>query len=94
MHLGVTLNFLADCRLGMLFLMAGSEMDPAVPRARPLRNALLGCVLTAVIVVGASTVLSLATVVDAPILTALALSTTTISALMPLLRDAGLLGPP
>ncbi len=86
-HPGVTLNFLADFGLGMLFLMAGSRWTlPCCGGAHCAT--LLGCVLTAVIAVGASTVLSLANVVDAPILTALALSTTTIGPLMPLLCDA------
>src|SRR5271165_7529539 len=34
-HPAVTLNFLANFGLGMLFLMAGFEMDPAVLRGRP-----------------------------------------------------------
>ncbi|MGH9670544.1 MAG: cation:proton antiporter [Terriglobales bacterium] len=92
--LGVVLDFLALFGLWMLFLMAGFEMDPAVLRGRPLRNALAGWALTAFIAFGAAMLLSAAGVVRAPILTALALSTTAIGALLPVLRDAGLLGPP
>ena len=41
-HPSLTLNFLANFGLGMLFLMAGFEMDPTVLRGRPIRNALTG----------------------------------------------------
>jgi len=93
-HPGVTLNFLANFGLGMLFLMAGFEMDPAVLRGRPIRNALAGWVISAIIAVGAALLLSTAGIATAPLYTALALSTTTIGTLMPMLRDAGVLGPP
>ena len=52
-HPGVTLNFLADFGLGMLFMVAGFEMDPTVLRGRPIRNALLGWVVTAGIALAA-----------------------------------------
>ena len=38
----VVLDFLADLGLGMLFLMAGFELDPPTLRGRPIRNALAG----------------------------------------------------
>ncbi len=93
-HPAVTLNFLANFGLGMLFLMAGFEMDPSVLRGRPLGNALTGWAVTAIVAIAASMLLFFAGVAEAPILTALAVSTTTIGALLPMLRDAGLLGPP
>jgi len=93
-HPGVTLNFLADFGLGMLFLMAGFEMNPAVLRGRPLRNALAGWGVTAIIALAAALLLSAAGLASNLLLTALALSTTTIGALMPMLRDARVLGPP
>ena len=93
-HPGTTLNFLADFGLAMLFLMAGFEMDPAVLRGRPISNALAGWVISAVIALGAATLLFEAGLARTPILTALALSTTAIGALMPMLRDDRLLGPP
>src|SRR5271165_3155020 len=93
-HPGVTLDFLASFGLGMLFLMAGFEMDPAVLRGRPIRNALAGWGITVIIALAAAFLLSVAGLGSAPLLTALALSTTTIGALMPVLRDAGVLGPP
>jgi Kef-type K+ transport system membrane component KefB len=93
-HPGTTLNFMADFGLGMLFLMAGFEMDPVVLRGRPIRNALAGWGMSAVIALGAAMLLFEADLARAPILTALALTTTAIGALMPMLRDARLLGPP
>jgi len=93
-HPGVTLNFLANFGLGMLFLMAGFEMEPAVLRGRPIRNALAGWALTAVIALGAAILLTRAGLASGWLLTGLALTTTTIGALLPMLRDAGLLSPP
>ena len=93
-HPGTTLNFMADFGLGMLFLIAGFEMDPAVLRGRPIRNAVAGWVISAVIALGAAMLLFEMGLAGAPILTALALCTTAIGALMPMLRDARLLGPP
>ena len=93
-HPGMTLNFLADFGLAMLFLMAGFEMDPAVLRGRPIGNALTGWLISAVIALGAAMLLFEADLARAPVLTALALTTTAIGVLMPMLRDGRLLGPP
>jgi len=93
-HPQMTLNFLADFGLGMLFLMAGYEMDPAALRGRPIRNALAGWALSAVIAFGAAVLLTTAGPASGRLLTGLALTTTTIGALLPMLRDAGLLSPP
>ena len=93
-HPGLTLNFLADFGLAMLFLMAGFEIDPAVLLGRPIRNALTGWIISAVIALGAAMLLFEAGLASAPILTALALSTTAIGVLMPMLRDDRLLGAP
>ena len=93
-HPGVPLNLLANLGLAMLFLMAGFEMDPAVMRGRPLRNALTGWALTAAIAFAAALLLTTAGLASAWLLTGLALTTTTIGTLLPVLRDAGLLAPP
>ena len=71
---GSVLTFLALFGQWMVFLMAGLEMDPAVLRGRPLRNALAGRGLTAVIAFGAAMLLSGIGVARAPMLTALALT--------------------
>jgi Kef-type K+ transport system membrane component KefB len=93
-HPGAPLNFLANLGLGMLFLMAGFEVDPAVLRGRPIRNAAVSWGISAVFAFGAAMLLFEAGLARAPILTALALATTAIGALMPMLRDARLLGLP
>ena len=43
----------------MVFLMAGFEMNPAVLRGRPIRNALFGWVVTSVIAFGAAMLLNI-----------------------------------
>jgi Kef-type K+ transport system membrane component KefB len=93
-HPEVTMSFLANFGLGMAFLMAGFEMNPAVLRGRPIHRALTGWIMTAVIALAAALLLSRARIAAAPLLTALALSTTSIGTLMPVLRDSGVLGPP
>jgi Kef-type K+ transport system membrane component KefB len=90
----VILHFLSDFGVGILFLMAGFEISPAELRGRPLRNAALGWVISAAIASYAAFVLATAGLVQAPVLTALALTTTSIGLLLPVLRDAHLLGPP
>lgn len=93
-HPLVTLNFLAGLGLGMLFLMAGFEMDPAVLSGRPMRNALVGWVLTAVIAFVAAILLARAGLASGWLLPGLALTTGSLGVLLPVLRDAGLLSPP
>lgn len=88
------LRFLSDFGLGILFLMAGFELSPALLRGRPIRNATLGWLLSAAIALYACFVLNVAGLAATPVLTALALSTTAIGLLLPVLRDAGLMRPP
>ncbi len=95
LHPGVRLNFMSDfLGLGMLFLITGFEMDPAVLRGRPIRNALIGWVVTAFIAFGAAMLLKILGLASAPLFTGLALTTTAIGALLPMLSDSGRLSPP
>ena len=87
----VTLSTLGLC---VLFLLAGFEVDPDVLKGRPLRLAWRGWAASAVIACGAGYALSAAGLIEAPMFTALALTTTAVGALLPILRDAGRLGPP
>ena len=93
-HPGTIMSFLADFGLAILFLMAGFEMDPTVLRGRPIGNALAGWIISAAIALCAAVLLFEVGLARAPILTALALSTTAIGVLIPMLRDGRLLGPP
>jgi Kef-type K+ transport system membrane component KefB len=88
------LDFLADLGLGMLFLMAGFEMDPPALRGQPIRNALAGWVVTLAIAFSAAAILVEEGLKDAWLLVGLALSTTSMGVLLPVLRDGGLLRPP
>ena len=93
-HPHLTLNFMANFGLGMLFLMAGFEMDPTVLSGRPIRHAVVGWALSAVIAFGAAGLLTQAGLASGWLLTGLALTTSSIGSLLPMLRDAGLLSPP
>ena len=93
-HPHVTLNFLSNLGLGMLFLMAGFEIDPGALRGKPIHRAVMGWIMSAVIASAAAALLFATGVAVAPEMCALALSTTAIGALMPVLRDSGLLRPP
>lgn len=93
-HPHVTLNFLANLGVGMLFLMAGFETDPDLLKGRPIRNAVRGWGLTLVIAFGAAAALASAGLAKNWLFTGLTLTTTSIGALLPMLKDAGLLAPP
>ena len=80
--------------LSMLFLIAGYEVNPSILRGHPIKDALLGWVMSAVIAIAVAAALTLTGAARDPVVTALALSTTTLGALMPILRDGGLLYPP
>ncbi len=77
-HPQVTMNFLANLGLGMLFLMAGLEVDPAILRGRPIQHAVVGWFMTAVLVLAVVLLLFGAELAVSPILCALALTTTAI----------------
>jgi Kef-type K+ transport system membrane component KefB len=91
---GPVMNFLADFGLAVLFLMAGFEVDPVALRGQPLRLAFSGWGLSAAIALGLTASLASTGLIASPVLTGLALTTTAIGALMPILRDGGLLAPP
>ncbi|SFK70808.1 cation:proton antiporter [Methylocapsa palsarum] len=93
-HPDLIWDFLADFGLGMLFLMAGFEMDPASLRGDPIRNAAAGWAISLILALVVSMILLVGGVAEAPFLTALALCTTSIGLLLPVLRDGGLLAPP
>jgi Kef-type K+ transport system membrane component KefB len=93
-HQGPILSFLSDFGLAVLFLMAGFEVDPTTLRGRPLHLAFGGWAMSAVIAVTLAGALSSGGIIQAPVLTGVALTTTAIGALMPILRDGGQLVPP
>ena len=83
------LDVLAQIGLCFLFLMAGMEIDFPRLRGRPLTLATLGWVVSLALALGAAYGLRALGLDLPPLLTALALTTTAIGVLLPILRDAG-----
>jgi Kef-type K+ transport system membrane component KefB len=83
---------LADFGLAMLFFLAGSEIDFERIRGRPLQRSALGWVISLAsgIVIG----ILLAPSVEAGVYIGVALTSTALGTLMPMLRDAGELRTP
>jgi Kef-type K+ transport system membrane component KefB len=86
------ISLLANVGLGFLFLLAGYELDPALLRERPGRLAMLGWVISAVIALGAAGALTAAGYIKDTVPVALALTTTALGTLLPILRDNDMLG--
>lgn len=78
---------LADFGLAMLFFVAGNEIDFAVIRGRPANRAALGWVISLAAGVGAG--LLLAPAPEAAVIIGVALCSTALGTLLPILRDAG-----
>ena len=85
------LTLLANIGLGLVFLLAGYELDPAVFGERAGRLALVGWVITVGLAAGLVGVLESIGFVHAFVPVALALTTTALGTLLPILRDHDLL---
>jgi Kef-type K+ transport system membrane component KefB len=85
------LILIANIGLGLVFLLAGYELDPAVFAERAGRLALLGWVITAALAAGLVGVLATVGFVHAFVPVALGLTTTALGTLLPILRDHNLL---
>jgi Kef-type K+ transport system membrane component KefB len=83
---------LANIGLGFLFFLAGYELDPGLLRQGPGLLAMIGWLMSAVIAVGVVAGLSAAGLVRDFVPVALALTTTALGVLMPILRDHDMLG--
>jgi Kef-type K+ transport system membrane component KefB len=86
------IDLLANVGLGLLFLLAGYELDLHLFRERPGRLAMAGWLITAVLAAGLVGVLAAAGLVRAFIPVALGLTTTSLGTLLPILRDNDMLG--
>ncbi len=82
-------EMLSKVGLCLLFLLAGIEIDFRRLRGRPIQLAVGGWVVSLALGIGAAFVLHLLGLIGAPFLVAVALTTTAIGALLPILRDAG-----
>jgi uncharacterized protein YxjI len=81
------IQLLSNIGLGFLFLLAGYELDPQLLRQRPGRLAILGWIISAVIAVGVTAGLGAAGYVRDYVPIGLALTTTALGTLLPILRD-------
>jgi Kef-type K+ transport system membrane component KefB len=84
------LEALADLGLAFLFFMAGMEIDPARMRGRPAVLAARGWIASLALGLAAASALWAVGGIGAPVLVGLALTTTALGALVPILKDAGL----
>jgi Kef-type K+ transport system membrane component KefB len=86
------IQLLANIGLGFLFLLAGYELDPALLRQQPGRLAITGWLISAVIAVGVAAGLASAGYIKDYVPVGLALTTTALGTLLPILRDNDMLG--
>ena len=83
---------LSNLGLCMLFFLAGNEIDFGRIRGRPLNRSIIGWLLA--LVLGVAVALLLAPTPAAAIFVGIALTSTALGTLMPILRDAGELRTP
>jgi len=81
------IKLISNVGLGFLFLLAGYELDPRLLRAHAGRLAIIGWVISAVIAVGAVAVLGSLGFLRAFVPIGLALTTTALGTLLPILHD-------
>ncbi|HEX2467642.1 MAG TPA: cation:proton antiporter [Solirubrobacterales bacterium] len=86
------LEALSTFGLGFLFFLAGLEIDFAAIAGRASKLAVSGWGLSLLLGPGIALALWAIGAIDAPVLVGLALTTTALGTLMPILRDAGVLG--
>ena len=88
------IRLLSDVGLGFLFLLAGYELDPRLLRAHPGRLAIIGWVISAFIAVGTVAILGSFGFLHAFVPIGLALTTTALGTLLPILHDNNMLSGP
>jgi Kef-type K+ transport system membrane component KefB len=84
------LDALSDMGLAFLFFLAGMEIDPANVRGRPAALAARGWIVSFALGMVVAAALWASGAIGAPVLVGLALTTTALGALVPILKDAGL----
>ena len=87
-----SIHLLANIGLGFLFLLAGYELEPHLLREQPGRLAIGGWLISAGIAVGVAAGLTAAGYIKDYVPVGLALTTTALGTLLPILRDNGMLG--
>lgn len=89
-----SVELVANVGLGFLFLLAGYELELGHFRERSGRLALAGWAVSAVLSIGVTGALAAAGLVNAFVPVALALTTTALGTLLPILRDNDMLDGP
>lgn len=84
---GGLVGALSELGLTMLFFMAGLELNLKAIQGPPVRLAVAGWVATLALAAAAVAVLEMLGIVRAPLLVGVALTTTAIGTLLPILRD-------
>jgi Kef-type K+ transport system membrane component KefB len=87
-----SIQLLSNIGLGFLFLLAGYELDLNLLRERPGRLAMAGWALSAILAVGVVGLLTALHFVYDFVPVGLALTTTALGTLLPILRDNDMLG--
>jgi Kef-type K+ transport system membrane component KefB len=87
-----SITLLSNIGLGFLFLLAGYELDPRLLRERPGRLAITGWLVTVVLAVGVVAGLGAAGYIRDFVPVGLALTTTALGTLLPILQDNHMLG--
>src|SRR5215471_1109337 len=87
-----SIHLLANIGLGFLFLLAGYELEPHLLREQPGRLAIGGWLISAGIAVGVAAGLTAAGYIKDYVPVGLALTTTALGTLLPILRDNDMLG--
>jgi Kef-type K+ transport system membrane component KefB len=87
-------QLVADAGLGFLFLLAGYELDPGLFRARAGRLAIVGWVVSVLLSLGVTAALAAGGFVRDYVPVALALTTTALGTLLPILHDNSMLNGP
>ena len=89
-----SIQLLANIGLGFLFLLAGYELDPRLLRQQPGKLAIGGWLISAVLAVGVAAGLTVAGYIKDYVPVGLALTTTALGTLLPILRDNDMLAGP
>jgi Kef-type K+ transport system membrane component KefB len=90
-HLDEVIDVLAEMGLVFLIFLAGFEIDPDEVKGRPVRLAVQGWLVSLVLGIGVAVALHALDVTSGIRFVAIALTTTAIGTLLPILGDAGVL---
>lgn len=89
-HSDPKITFISQLGLGMLFLLAGIEVDPLKLRNRDGARAVVAWGISLVVALGWVFLLSQVVEINARVAVAIAMTSTAFGTLLPLLRDTGL----